>query len=154
MKVLERTALLEVPAPTAYGVVVDVIQYPEFVPGCEHVEILQHNEDGIVAAVSVAGKGIRESFVTANIQQPPQSVTMSLQQGPFEHLEGRWTFTPLGDIGCRVDLRIEYLPKGVLVRLLGGLADSVANRLVDAFSERITRLHENMRESRQPAPGR
>ena len=70
-----------------------------------------------------------------------------MQQGPFEHLEGEWSFTPLGDIGCRIDLRIEYLPKGVLTRLLSGLADRVANRLVDAFSERILELHETRANS-------
>lgn len=139
-----RTALLEVPTQVAYGVVIDVSQYPQFLPGCEAVEVIQTTPSGLVAEVAVAGKGLRERFVTANVHDPYESVTMSLQQGPFEHLQGRWLFTPLGDTGCKVELHIEYLPKGVLARLLSGVADRVANRLVDSFSERISAAHTHM----------
>jgi len=135
---LERTALLEASVERAYAVVVDVLRYPEFVPGCETVEVLETTETGLVARVAVAGRGLRESFVTENRHEPCESVLMSLQQGPFERLQGQWRFTALGDVGCRVDLRIEYVPKGILARLLSPIADKVANRLVDAFSERIT----------------
>ena len=145
VKTLERTALLEVPPEVAYEVVIDVAQYPQFLPGCERVQVLENHASVLVAQVSVAGKGLQESFVTSNVHRPYESVTMSLQQGPFEYLQGQWLFTPLGDVGCKVDLRIEYLPKGVLVRLLSSLADRIANRLVDAFSERIAQ--QNVRDS-------
>ena len=141
MKILQRTALLEVPPRAAYAVVIDVSQYPQFLPGCERVEVLETTPTGLVAEVSVAGKGLQERFVTSNVHQPHETVTMYLQQGPFEHLAGEWSFTPLGEVGCRVDLRIEYIPKGVLARLLAGLADTVANKMVDAFSERILQTH-------------
>ncbi len=141
MKTLVRTALLEVPTKVAYGVVIDVAQYPQFLPGCDRVDVLETTSFGLVAEVAVSGKGLHERFVTNNTHHPYEAVTMSLQQGPFEHLEGRWLFTPLGEVGCKVELNIEYLPKGVLVRLLSGLADRIANRLVDAFSARIVASH-------------
>jgi len=137
VRTLERSALLEVTPSVAYAVVIDVLRYPEFLPGCEAVEVLETTVSGLVAKVAVAGHGLHETFVTANSHQPHESVLMSLQQGPFERLEGQWSFTPLGEIGCRVDLRIEYVPKGMLARLLSPIADRVANRLVDAFIERI-----------------
>ena len=141
MRTLQRTALLEVPPATAYSVVIDVLRYPDFLPGCEAVQVLEVTDAGLVAEVAVAGKGLTETFVTQNRHQPHEAVFMSLQQGPFERLEGQWLFTPLGTIGCRVDLRIEYLPKGLVAKLLSGLADKLANRLVDAFSARIVAEH-------------
>ena len=137
MRTLERTALLEVTPSVAYAVVVDVMRYPEFVPGCKAVEVLETSDNGLVAKVAVAGRGLHETFVTSNRHMLHESVVMSLREGPFERLEGQWQFTPLGEVGCRVDLRIEYQPKGMLTRLLSPIADRVANRLVDAFSERI-----------------
>lgn len=137
MKTLERSALLEVPVPVAYAVIVDVLKYPDFVAGCEQVEILQATPTGLIAQVSVAGKGLRESFVTENTHQPFESVVMSLREGPFEVLEGRWQLTPLGDVGCRVDLRIDFVPKGIVARILSGFTDRIADRLVDAFSDQI-----------------
>jgi ribosome-associated toxin RatA of RatAB toxin-antitoxin module len=137
VRTLERTALLEVTPSVAYAVVVDVMRYPEFVPGCKAVEVLETSDHGLVAKVAVAGRGLHETFVTSNRHMLHESVVMSLREGPFERLEGQWRFTPLGEVGCRVDLRIEYQPKGMLTRLLSPIADRVANKLVDAFSERI-----------------
>lgn len=142
MNTLERTALLEVPAAVAYEVVTDVAQYPDFLPGCEAVRVLQTTDAGLVAELAVVGAGLHESFITENQHTPGEAVLMSLREGPFERLEGQWSFTPLGDLGCRIDLRIDYQPIGLLARLLSGLADRVANRLVDAFVARIIAQHQ------------
>lgn len=136
-----RSALVEAPPSAAYAVVVDVERYPEFLPNCSAVQVLESTDSGLVAAVTVVGKGLSEQFVTSNRHQQDQSVLMSLREGPFKHLEGEWVFTPLGDLGCRIDMRLEFVPRGLLARLLSGLADSVANRLVDAFSERVLQQH-------------
>jgi ribosome-associated toxin RatA of RatAB toxin-antitoxin module len=142
VKTLNRSALLAVPAPAAYAVIVDVLAYPDFVPGCEQVEVLRTTPTGLIAQVAVAGRGLHESFVTENIHQPFESVVMSLREGPFEVLEGRWQLTPLGDTGCRIDLHIEFIPKGVLARVLSGFIDRIANRVVDSFSDRIVSEHQ------------
>ncbi len=149
---LKRTALLEVPAAVAYSVVVDVVQYPDFLPGCRAVQVLETTADGLVAEVAVAGRGLHESFVTTNQHRPAEAIMMSLREGPFERLEGEWLFTALGDVGCRVDLRIEYQPKGLVARLLTGFADKIANHMVDAFSARIVDQHRllAMHAERQP----
>jgi ribosome-associated toxin RatA of RatAB toxin-antitoxin module len=149
---LERTALLEVPAAVAYDVVTNVTQYPDFLPGCEAVRVLQTTETGLVAEVAVVGAGLHESFVTENQHTPGEAVLMSLREGPFDRLEGQWVFTALGDMGCRVDLRIDYQPRGLLARLLSGLADRIANRLVDAFVARIVEQHQHQTSSGQVAP--
>lgn len=141
MHKLIRTALLEVPASAAYQVVIDVVQYPDFVPGCKTVHVLETSETGLVAKVSVAGRGLHESFITTNQHRLDESVLMTLREGPFERLEGEWLFTPLGEVGCRIELRIEFQPKGVIARLLSGFADKIANRLVDAFVARILAIH-------------
>ena len=134
---LERSALLEAPAALAFEVVADVERYPEFLPGCEAVTVLESSPAGLVAEVAVAGRGIHESFVTANEHRPGEAIVMSLKEGPFERLEGEWLFTQLGELGCRVDITIEFVPKGIVARILSGFADRLANRVVDAFSERI-----------------
>jgi len=141
LKTLEASALLEVPVEIAYDVVADVGSYPDFVPGCDGVEILEQGAAGATVAVTVSGKGIRERFVTANTHLPNQSITVSLRQGPFEHLEGRWQFAALGEAGCKVTLVVTYQPKGMLAHILGGLADRMASRLVDAFAARMVAVN-------------
>ena len=137
MNRLSREALLEVPCEVAYAVVVDVLQYPDFLPGCGAVQIIEETKSGLVAQVEVQGAGFKETFITANRHVPNEAVSMSLKQGPFERLEGQWVFTPLGEVGCRVDLTIEYSARGLLTNLLARLAGNMANKMVDAFSQRI-----------------
>lgn len=137
-----RSALVEAPPSAAYEVVVDVERYPEFLPNCESVRVLETSANGLVAAVTVVGRGLTERFVTSNAHKQNESVLMTLREGPFRHLRGEWIFTPLGDVGCRIDLYLDFAPKGVLARLLSGLADSVANRMVDAFSDRVLQQYQ------------
>ena len=130
------------PVTTAYQVVADVQAYAEFLPGCEAVEVLETRmlEDGIsevVARVTAASRGLRQEFITTNRCQPAQRIQMSLQEGPFERLEGCWTFKALGADGCRVALDLDFVAKGLLMKTLGGVVGSVSDRMVDAFVERI-----------------
>lgn len=131
-----------VPVTTAYQVVADVQAYAEFLPGCEAVEVLETRilPEGIsevVAKVTAASRGLRQEFITTNRCQPSQRIQMSLLEGPFERLEGCWTFQALGDEGCRVALDLEFVAKGLLMKTLGGVVGSVSDRMVDAFAERI-----------------
>ncbi|MBK88871.1 MAG: ubiquinone-binding protein [Gammaproteobacteria bacterium] len=130
------------PAATAYGVVADVQAYAEFLPGCDAVEVLETRmrDDGtseVVAKVVASARGVRQEFITTNLCQPFERIQMTLQEGPFERLEGCWTFKALGNDGCRVALDLEFVAKGMLMKTLGGLAGSVSDRMVDAFAERI-----------------
>lgn len=130
------------PVTTAYQVVADVQAYAEFLPGCEAVEVLETRvlEDGIsevVARVTAASRGLRQEFITTNRCQPSHRIQVSLKEGPFERLEGCWTFKALGDDGCRVALDLDFVAKGLLMKTLGGVVGSVSDRMVDAFAERI-----------------
>ena len=116
--------------------------YKRQLPGCEAVEVLETRilPEGIsevVAKVTAASRGLRQEFITTNRCQPSQRIQMSLQEGPFERLEGCWTFQALGDEGCRVALDLEFVAKGLLMKTLGGVVGSVSDRMVDAFAERI-----------------
>jgi ribosome-associated toxin RatA of RatAB toxin-antitoxin module len=139
---IQRSLLLMAPVTTAYQVVADVQAYAEFLPGCEAVEVLETRilPEGIsevVAKVTAASRGLRQEFITTNRYQPSERIQMSLQEGPFERLEGCWTFQALGDEGCRVALDLEFVAKGLLMKTLGGVVGSVSDRMVDAFAERI-----------------
>ena len=50
---------------------------------------------------------------------------------------GQTAMRKRSDVGCRIDVEIDYELEGMLVTILGGIVDKVANKLVDAFSGRI-----------------
>ena len=139
---VERSLLLLVPASAAYQVVADVQAYGEFLPGCDSVEVLQertleYGVSEVTARVTASARGLRQEFVTVNRCQPFERIQVQLQEGPFDRLDGCWTFKPVGDEGCRVELELEFIAKGLLMKTLSGVLGSVSDRMVDAFAERI-----------------
>ena len=142
MAVIEiaRSCLLLVPASAAYSVVADIERYPDFLPACESVRILSREHDSLDAEVVASKAGANFTFVTRNIGVLNESVSVVLIEGPFDALAGEWRFKALGEEGCRIDFRLSFAASGVLSRLINPIAQSVADRMVDAFSHRITAL--------------
>ena len=152
MPVITKSALLMVPVQAAYDVVVDVAAYPQFLPACRATQVISQPSDleltaSVTVGGSIGGRQIEETFVTQNQHQPGERVEMTLSQGPFERLQGHWSFTRLGNIGCKVEVTIDYVPRGLLARMLSKLAEPMANRLVDAFSDRIESQHALQQQS-------
>lgn len=120
-----------------YGLVADVERYPEFLPWCSESRILDAQGDQITARLGLASGLVRASFTTRNRLDPASSVTMSLVDGPFAHLEGRWDFTPIQRSGTRADLFVRFATHGVIGALaLGPAFEGICNHLVDAFARR------------------
>ena len=142
MTEISRSCLLMVPVAHAYDVVSDIQRYPEFLPGCDAVTVLSRHQDEdqvdwVEAKVTAAKAGAKYGFVTLNKGVLNQRIEVSLKSGPFQRLEGEWLFKALGDEGCRIDLQLEFVASGLLAGLIHPIAQKAADRMVDAFSQRI-----------------
>jgi ribosome-associated toxin RatA of RatAB toxin-antitoxin module len=141
MRDVRRSALLPYAAAQVYGLVADVERYPEFLPWCTSARILDAREGEVTVTLGLSSGFARASFTTRNRLDPARSVTMSLVEGPFDHLEGRWDFTPIGDEGSRADLRVRFSTHGMIGALaLGPAFEAICNHLVDAFARRARQV--------------
>ncbi|MCP5186120.1 MAG: type II toxin-antitoxin system RatA family toxin [Pseudomonadales bacterium] len=134
---LVRTALLAHPVGRMYALVNDVARYPDFVPGCRTVEVLERTDVLVVARVDAAARGFTASFTTSNTLVANERIDLELAEGPFERFTGAWLFQPLGEIGCKVTLQLDFRLKGLLRAaepLLGRAADTVVNAFVQRAS--------------------
>jgi ribosome-associated toxin RatA of RatAB toxin-antitoxin module len=72
---------------------------------------------------------------------PGRSVTMNLVDGPFDLLDGRWDFTPIGDAGTRADLQIRFATHGLIGAIaLGPAFEGICNHMVDSFARRARQV--------------
>jgi ribosome-associated toxin RatA of RatAB toxin-antitoxin module len=142
MREVRRSALLPHTPAQMYALVADVERYPEFLPWCSSAKILADDGEEVTVSLGLS-KGIaRGSFTTRNRLVAGRSVTMRLVDGPFESLEGRWDFTPVGDAGTRADLHVAFETRGVLGGIaLGHAFEAACNRLVDAFARRARQVY-------------
>jgi ribosome-associated toxin RatA of RatAB toxin-antitoxin module len=137
---VQRSALLPYAAEHVFAIVNDVARYPEFLPWCSSAEVIETQGDEVLAALSLSATGFTETFTTRNLLTPFERIEMVLVSGPFRKLSGDWTFTRLGDQGCRVSLELDIQLSGVRT-LLGGVFNRAADQLVDAFCARANELH-------------
>jgi ribosome-associated toxin RatA of RatAB toxin-antitoxin module len=145
MKTIQKSVLLWHSAHEMFALVTDIARYPEFLPWCERGEVLEQGEHNMVARVGMAIGGLRHSFTTRNVHEADREVMMELVDGPFSHLDGRWTFTPLGDgtqRACKVEFSLSYgFSSNTLAALVGPVFDKIAGSLVDAFVKRADQVY-------------
>ena len=145
MKTIHKSVLLWHSAHEMFALVIDIERYPQFLPWCDQGEVIEQNDDGMVARVGLAISGLRQSFTTRNTHIADQQVLMTLVDGPFSRLDGVWEFTPLGDgaqRACKVDFKLTYgFSSSALAALVGPVFDKIAGSLVDAFVKRADQVY-------------
>ncbi|MBL8519919.1 MAG: type II toxin-antitoxin system RatA family toxin [Betaproteobacteria bacterium] len=137
MPTIEKSALLPYAPRDVFALVDAVEHYPEFLPWCRAARVSQRDDDTTCATLDIDYRGIRQSFTTENTRSGHGSMTMRLVEGPFRRLDGRWTFTALGDAGCRVALSLDFeVASGPLGNLLTPVLSHIAETLFDRFVAR------------------
>ena len=120
-----------------YALINDIERYPEFVPWCAAARVDSRQDREVVATLNIKRGPLRAEFTTRNLLEPDRRVLMQFVSGPFRVLEGLWTLTPLGDLGCRVELEMRFeFANRVAGTLFEPLFEDTAASLVDAFVKR------------------
>ena len=120
-----------------YALINDIERYPDFVPGCTSARIDSRKPGEMVATLWIRKGPLRAEFTTRNLLEPDRRVLMQFVSGPFRVLEGLWTLTPLGDLGCRIELEMRFeFANRVAGALFEPLFEDTAASLVDAFVRR------------------
>lgn len=131
---IRRSALVRYSPGQMFDLVNDVEAYPRRFAWCVAADILAQDETSLTARLQVKAAGLAQSFTTRNTLQPPERIAMALVDGPFRALSGGWTFTALGDQGCKIALAMDFEYSGALIgsALRVGF-QGLADRMVDDF---------------------
>ncbi|MBV8868380.1 MAG: type II toxin-antitoxin system RatA family toxin, partial [Acetobacteraceae bacterium] len=93
----EEQATLPYGADELFDVVADVKDYPSFVPWCSGARIQREDGREVIADLVIGFGPFQESFTSQVTLDRPKQVRVHAIEGPLEHLENTWTFTPAGD---------------------------------------------------------
>ena len=135
-------------AADMFDLVGDVEHYPEFVPMCKALKVRQRSASGegteiVVADMTVSFKLVRETFRSrVTLDRPKLQILVEYLQGPFSHMQNRWTFRPGGDQACEVEFFIDYeFRSRTLGMLMGGMFDLAFRRFAAAFEARADQVY-------------
>lgn len=147
MKKICRSALVPFSDEQMFDMVNDIESYSEFLPWCKSAEVFLDGYDPgiggeVRAALTISRSRLVEKFETRNTLEFPSRIAMQLVKGPFKHLNGVWEFKALGELGCKIELTLDYeLSRAVLDAVMSGVVKKTVNAIVDAFCQRANTLY-------------
>lgn len=142
MAQVNKTVLVAHSAEQMYALVDAVEKYPEFLPWCGGIDLIQRDEATTTATLHIDFHGIKQKFTTQNFKTYPSLMEIKLKDGPFRHLEGVWRFIALSDSACKIEFQLSYeFSNGFLERLISPVFTHIATTFVDGFVTRAERVY-------------
>ena len=131
------------PAADMFALVADVESYPQFVPLCREMKVRRrttgaNGTEVLIADMTVAYRMIHETFTSRVTLDPANSqILVGYLDGPFSHMENRWTFRAAGEDACDVEFYIAYeFRNRALGLIMGTMFDTAFRRFAEAFERR------------------
>ncbi len=119
-----------------FALVADVEAYPNRFNWCDAAAVDRTQHNRVKASLSVRVLGIAVRFTTMNTERPPEEIVLALEEGPFRHLQGKWSFVPIGQSGCRVSLDLRFeTTRGLVAHAVAVAFAQIADRMVDDFAK-------------------
>lgn len=118
-----------------FRIAADIEAYPDFLFWCQHTRIKRRDGNRMVVDNLFAVGPARARFETYAVFDPPWSIEIRSQDGPFERLHIAWRFEKADEGGTRVSLTIEQKLRGKVFEVaakpfLRGIEDAVINAFV------------------------
>ena len=125
-----------------YELVNDIERYPHFLPWCVSSRVIDRTPNSVSASLSFAKGGMQKSFSTKNLLVPPNTIEMTLLEGPFKHLRGIWSFHDISTGECRVVLDLEFeFANRILSTMFGPIFQTIAQAMVGSFCDHAKKVY-------------
>jgi ribosome-associated toxin RatA of RatAB toxin-antitoxin module len=129
-------------AEQMYDLVNDINAYPKFIPLCISSEVHEEQDYKLKATINIAKGKIGFGFTTLNTMEKGRSISMNLENGPFESLKGVWGVTPSGTNECIISLHFDFEFSNKLLGVaLGGLFKQLCDSMVESFRKQAAVLY-------------
>jgi ribosome-associated toxin RatA of RatAB toxin-antitoxin module len=138
---IRRSAIMRYSPAQMFDLVNDVEAYPRRFAWCAGSQVLARDAESLTARLDLRLAGLTQSFTTRNLIEPSQRIEMQLVEGPFSALNGVWSFTPLGQAGCKIAFALDFDYSGVMSSVLRAGFQKLADRMVDEFCQEAERIY-------------
>jgi coenzyme Q-binding protein COQ10 len=143
--VTARRTTTEVPYSAAemFALVADVERYPEFIPWCVALRIIDRGEGTLLADMVVAYKVFRERFRSRVTLDPSGGrITATYVDGPFRTLRNEWAFKDRPEGGSTIDFLIDFEFRNFILQATAQqVFDKAFARMADAFVGRAVKVY-------------
>ena len=137
-----KSVLVPYSAARMFELVDGVEHYPEFLPWCSGARVLAARRNGKTVRIDIDYHGVKAHFTTDNVDRAPESIVVTLNDGPFRRLHGEWRFRTLAAAACKVEFELAYeFSTHLLEAVVGPVFSHIANTFIDAFVRRAQAVY-------------
>lgn len=123
-----------------YDLVLDVESYPEFIPWCSAVKILNCKDNVINAELNIKYKIFSVSYISKITYIDKKEIKVELVQGPLKSLQNNWSFAQDKNRST-IDFNINFQTKSSFFdNLIQKKIEYYTNLLMEAFVKRAGEL--------------
>lgn len=133
-------------AKQMFDLVMDIENYPKFLPWCKNAEIVEKISNNIIHAdLYVNFKNIHESYrseVTFDAEENDFNISVKAISGPFRRLINNWQFNHIDDKNCRINFHVEFeFNSKILTKLIGFVFKDATKKMIKAFEDRAKEIY-------------
>lgn len=123
-----------------FALVADVERYPEFIPWCVALRVVERAEGTLLADMVVAYKVFRERFRSrVTLDHDAGRITAEYVDGPFRTLRNEWSFRDRPEGGSTIDFLIDFEFRNFILQATAQTVfDKAFAKMADAFIARAT----------------
>lgn len=139
---ISKSAIVPYSSEKMFNLVNNIADYPLFLNWCNASKIISHNDNEIIASVSVNQSVFKQSFTTINTLEKNKKIKINLKEGPFKELSGTWIFTAFDENASKVELDLSFSFSNKLVDLtLSPIFSHIAGSQLEAFVQRAKEVY-------------
>jgi len=144
MKKIYKEEEINVDVETIFNLINDVESYPDFLPWCTKTEVTKESKNINTGKIFISKSFINLNFSTKNIIDVNKSITLSLQDGPFDELNVQLSFRTIDSNNTHVTLEIDYKFKNSLIEIsIEPIFSTIMNSILKSFIDQAFKIKYN-----------
>lgn len=127
-----------------FELVLDVENYPTFLPWIDEIKIISKQENEIIADMYVKVLSLKQNYrskINYTIDENKALIEVKAIDGIFNHLDNIWKFAK-DEKGTIIDFSVDFEFKSkVLDSIAGPIFKNIAHQMMHAFEKKIKEKH-------------
>tara|TARA_Y100000992_G_C21250075_1_gene485373 strand:+ start:1056 stop:1565 length:510 start_codon:yes stop_codon:yes gene_type:complete len=144
VKKIYKQEEINVDVQTIFNLINNIENYPSFLPWCTKTEVTEESEKSKIGKIFISKSFIKWNFSTKNLIDINKSINLSLIDGPFDELNGQWSFKSIDKNNTNVTLEIDYKFKNSLIEIsIEPIFSSIMNSILKSFVDQAFKIKYN-----------
>lgn len=143
MRSFNETRIIPYDANRLHDIIMDIENYPNFLPWCSSATILSQKENHLVAELKIVFKGVSYTYVSKVSSRKTQDlyeIEVVGISGPFKYLKNIWRIKSINN-HSEVKFSIDFeLKSRILDMVVGVFFSTVTEKMIAAFEARAKEL--------------